>query len=247
MRSVNHNFFRIQLQLALILSVQEMKILVIEDEKELSDSICAYLANEQFVCERTFDFKSSMEKILLYDYACIVLDVNLPGGSGLDILKELKDQNKTDGVLIISARNSLDDKVFALKTGADDYLTKPFHLPELAARVNAIIRRKSFEGKNEIVCNELKLDLQEKNVRINHNRIDLTKKEYELLLYFLSNKNRVISKNAIAQHLWGDNMDVADSYDFIYTHIKNLRKKLIQAGAADYIKSIYGMGYKFSV
>jgi DNA-binding response OmpR family regulator len=224
-----------------------MKVLIIEDERELSDSICTYLANEQFVCERTFDFNSSMEKILLYDYACIVLDVNLPGGSGLDILKELKNQNKTDGVLIISARNSLDDKVFALKTGADDYLTKPFHLAELAARVNAIIRRKSFEGKNEIFCNELKLDLREKNLRVNNNPVDLTKKEYELLLYFISNKNRVISKNAIAEHLWGDNMDVADSYDFIYTHIKNLRKKVMQAGAADYIKSIYGMGYKFSV
>ena len=224
-----------------------MKVLVIEDEKELSDSICSYLANEQFVCERTFDFDSSMEKILLYDYACIVLDVNLPGGSGLDILKELKNQNKTDGVLIISARNSLDDKVFALKTGADDYLTKPFHLAELAARVNAIIRRKSFDGKNEITCNELKLDLAEKNVKVHDGPVDLTKKEYELLLYFISNKNRVISKNAIAEHLWGDSMDVADNYDFIYTHIKNLRKKLIQAGAADYIKSIYGMGYKFNV
>ncbi|HEV8508758.1 MAG TPA: response regulator transcription factor [Chitinophagaceae bacterium] len=224
-----------------------MKVLVIEDEKELSDSICTYLANEQFVCERAFDYGSSMEKILLYDYACIVLDVNLPGGSGLDILKELKTQNKTDGVLIISARNSLDDKVFALKTGADDYLTKPFHLPELAARVSAIIRRKSFEGKNEITFNELKLDLGEKNVRVNSNPVDLTRKEYELLLYFITNKNRVISKNAIAQHLWGDNMDLADSYDFIYTHIKNLRKKLIQAGASDYIKSVYGMGYKFSV
>jgi DNA-binding response OmpR family regulator len=224
-----------------------MKVLVIEDEKELSDSICAYLANEQFVCERTLDFDSSMEKILLYDYACIILDVNLPGGSGLDILKELKNLNKTDGVLIISARNSLDDKVFALKTGADDYLTKPFHLAELAARVNAIIRRKSFEGKNEISCNELRLDLAEKNVKVHDGPVDLTRKEYEVLLYFISNKNRVISKNAIAEHLWGDSMDVADNYDFIYTHIKNLRKKLIQAGAADYIKSIYGMGYKFNV
>jgi DNA-binding response OmpR family regulator len=224
-----------------------MKVLVIEDEKELSDSICAYLANEQFVCERTFDFDSSMEKISLYDYACIVLDVNLPGGSGLDILKELKNQNKTDGVLIISARNSLDDKVFALKTGADDYLTKPFHLPELSARVNAIIRRKSFDGKNEIIFNELKLDLGEKNVKVNNTTVDLTKKEYELLLYFISNKNKVVTKNAIAEHLWGDNMDVADNYDFIYTHIKNLRKKLVQAGGADYVKSVYGMGYKFSV
>src|SRR6478736_8698955 len=143
-----------------------MKVLVIEDEKELSDSICTYLSNEQFVCERTFDFASSMEKILLYDYACIVLDVNLPGGSGLDILKELKNQNKTDGVLIISARNSLDDKVFALKTGADDYLTKPFHLPELAARVNAIIRRKYFNGKNQVQFDAILVDLGEKKVTV---------------------------------------------------------------------------------
>ncbi len=223
-----------------------MKVLVIEDEAELSDSICTYLANEQFICERVLDFQSAMEKVSLYEYACIVLDVNLPGGSGLDILNELKKQNKIDGVLIISARDSLDDKVFALKAGADDYLTKPFHLAELSARVAAIIRRKSFEGKNQISINELTLDLSEKSVRVNSKEVDLTRKEYELLLYFISNKNRVIAKNAIAEHLWGDNMDIAGSYDFIYTHIKNLRKKLIQAGAADYIKSIYGMGYKFT-
>jgi DNA-binding response OmpR family regulator len=223
-----------------------MKILVIEDEKELSDSICAYLANEQFVCEKALDFPNALEKISLYDYACIILDINLPGGNGLEVLKELKTENKLDGVLIISARNSLDDKVFALKAGADDYLTKPFHLAELSARVAAIIRRKSFEGKNQVILNEISLDLSEKTVTVNGKHVDLTRKEYELLLYFISNKNRVIAKNAIAEHLWGDNMDLADSYDFIYTHIKNLRKKLLQAGAADYIKSIYGMGYKFN-
>ncbi|HMG68132.1 MAG TPA: response regulator transcription factor [Chitinophagaceae bacterium] len=223
-----------------------MKLLVIEDELELSVSICSYLANEQFICERATDFDSAIEKISLYDYACIVLDVNLPGGSGLDILKELKNQNKIDGVVIISARNSLDDKVFALKAGADDYLTKPFHLPELAARIAAIIRRKSFDGKNQITVNEITIDLSEKTVRIHDKDIDLTKKEYELLVYFISNRNRVVAKNAIAEHLWGDNMDLAGSYDFIYTHIKNIRKKLMMAGGADCIKSVYGMGYKFT-
>jgi DNA-binding response OmpR family regulator len=224
-----------------------MKILVIEDEKELSQSICAYLSSEQFICEQAFDFNSSIEKISLYEYACIILDITLPGGSGLDILKELKKNGKLDGVLIVSAKNSIDDKVSGLKTGADDYLTKPFHLPELAARVAAIIRRKSFQGKNIISYDEITIDLNEKIVRVNDKQVDLTRKEYELLLYFISNKNKVIAKNAIAEHLWGDNMDIADNYDFIYTHIKNLRKKLLQAGAADHIRSIYGMGYKFSL
>jgi DNA-binding response OmpR family regulator len=223
-----------------------MKVLIIEDEKNLSDSICSYLNNESFNCETAPDFPSAMEKISLYEYACVVLDISLPGGSGLDILKELKANKKAEGVLIISAKNSLDDKILGLNTGADDYLTKPFHLAELSARVAAIIRRKSFEGKNSIELDDMTIDLLEKTVKVNSNLIDLTKKEFDLLLYFMSNKNKVISKGAIAEHLWGDNMDLADNYDFIYTHIKNLRKKLIQGGCPDYIKSVYGMGYKFS-
>jgi len=224
-----------------------MKLLVIEDEKELSDSICAYLDSESFICETAYDFSMAMEKISLYDYTCIILDITLPGGSGLDILKELRANNKTDGVLIISARNSVDDKVYGLKTGADDYLTKPFHLPELGARVAAIIRRKSFGGNNIIHLNELELNLSEKKVTVSDTSIDLTRMEYDLLLYFTGNKNKVISKGAIAEHLWGDDMDMAGNYDFLYTHIKNLRKKLLQAGCPDYIKSIYGLGYKFAV
>ena len=222
-----------------------MKILIVEDERDLSQSICDYLAGEQFSCEQAFDFTTAFEKITLYDYACIILDITLPDGSGMEILKELKRQGKMDGVIIVSAKNSIDDKVAGLKTGADDYLTKPFHLPELAARLFAIIRRKSFDGKNILRFDNLVLDLNLKELRISEKKIDLTKKEYELLLYFISNRNKVIAKNAIAIHLWGDGFDMADNYDFIYTHIKNLRKKLIQAGASDYIRSVYGMGYKF--
>ena len=222
-----------------------MKVLVIEDEKELSKSICQYLASEQFITETAYDFDSALEKIYLYDYACIILDITLPHGSGLDILKEIKANNKADGVIIISAKNSLDDKIYGLKTGADDYLTKPFHLSELSARVAAIIRRKSFDGKNTIVFDELQINLNEKQATVKGAAIDLTKKEYDLLIYFISNKNKVITKSAIAEHLWGDNMGANN--DFIYTHIKNLRRKLTEAGDADYIKSVYGMGYKFSV
>lgn len=224
-----------------------MKVLIIEDEKALSDSICTYLDNENFICETAYDYHSAIEKISLYDYTCIILDISLPGGSGLSILKDLKKANKADGVLIISAKNSLEDKVQGLNAGADDYLTKPFHLSELGARVAAIIRRKEFGGQKTISFDELSIHPEEKRVTVNEDEVDLTRKEYELLLYFVGNKNKVISKNAIAEHLWGDNMDISDNYDFIYTHIKNLRKKLMQKGCPDYIKSVYGMGYKFSV
>ena len=221
-----------------------MKILIIEDEKELSDSIATYLKSENYICETAGDFIKAIEKTELYDYDCILLDITLPGGNGLEILKELKADNKMDGVLIISAKNSLDDKVAGLNLGADDYLAKPFHLSELSARVAAIIRRKNFDGSDILNFQNISIDTRAKIVLVNGNPLELTKKEYELLLYFISNKKRVISKNAIAEHLWGD--DMQGNNDFIYTHIKNLRKKLIEAGDADYIKSVYGMGYKFS-
>ena len=217
-----------------------MKILIIEDEKALSESIVAYLKGEDYLCESASDFNSAIEKTEQYDYDCILLDITLPGGSGLEILKGLKANNKTDGVLIISAKNSLDDKVEGLKLGADDYLPKPFHLSELSARVAAIIRRKNFGGSNIVKFNDIEIDTAAKLVTINKKPFMLTRKEYELLLYFVSNKGRVISKNAIAGHLWGDNIE--GNNDFIYTHIKNLRKKMIEAADIDYIKSVYGMG-----
>jgi DNA-binding response OmpR family regulator len=221
-----------------------VKILIIEDEKELTDSIVTYFKSENYICEVACDFNKALEKTELYEYDCILLDITLPGGSGLDILKELKANNKMDGVLIISAKNSLDDKITGLMLGADDYLSKPFHLSELSARVAAIIRRRNFDGSNILKFENVTIDTIAKSVSIKNKNLDLTKKEYELLLYFVSNKNRVISKNAIAEHLWGDNM--GGNNDFIYTHIKNLRKKLTEAGDTDYIKSVYGMGYKFS-
>ena len=222
-----------------------MKILIIEDEKELSESIATYLKSEDYVCEIASDFNKALAKIDVYDYDCILLDITIPGGSGLAILKELKANNKLDGVLIVSAKNSIDDKVAGLTLGADDYLAKPFHLSELSARIAAIIRRKNFEGNNVLKYENISIDTVAKSTFVNNFPLDLTKKEYELLLYFMSNKKKVISKNAIAEHLWGD--DMQGNNDFIYTHIKNLRKKLAEAGNADYIKSVYGMGYKFSV
>ncbi|MEO7768504.1 MAG: response regulator transcription factor [Ferruginibacter sp.] len=221
-----------------------MKILIIEDEKALSESIVTYLKGENYVCETASDYTSALDKTECFDYDCILLDIMLPGGSGLQILKELKANNKLDGVLIISAKNSLDDKVAGLKLGADDYLSKPFHLSELSARIAAIIRRRNFKGSNLLHFKEIVIDTRSKVIMLNNAPLELTRKEYELLLYFVSNKGRVISKNAIAEHLWGD--DMVGNNDFIYTHIKNLRKKLMEAGIPDYIRSVYGMGYKFA-
>jgi DNA-binding response OmpR family regulator len=171
----------------------------------------------------------------------------LPDGSGLNLLKSLKENNKSEGVIIISAKGALDDKIRGIEMGADDYLAKPFHLSELAVRVAAIIRRKSFQGKSYMNLGNIIIDIQGKHVTVENKELDLTQKEYQLLLYLAINKNRVLSKNAIAQHLWGDDMDFPDNYDFIYAHIKNLRKKLVAAGAEDCIRSIYGEGYKMQI
>ena len=221
-----------------------MKILVIEDEKALSESIATYLASQDYLCDIAIDYRSALEKIEYNDYDCILLDITLPDGNGLKILEQLKEDKKNDGVLIISAKDSLDDKIKGLNLGADDYLSKPFHLSELNARIAAIIRRKNFNGNNVIQFNNLSIDTQSKMLTVENHLVELTKKEYELLLYFISNKKRIISKEAIAEHLWQN--DLNGSFDFIYTHIKNLRKKLLDAGAPDYIRSVYGMGYKFT-
>jgi len=223
-----------------------MKLLIIEDEKELAASIASYLKNENYTCEIASNFKQALEKIETSDYECIALDITLPGGSGMQLLKELKNNKKTDGVIIISAKNSIEDRINGLRLGADDYLVKPFHLSELAARINAIIRRKMHSGNNVIRFNEISIDTLAKEVRIKEDPVELTRKEYELLVYFLSNQRKVISKNALISHLWSQEMGTGESADIIYTHIKNLRKKLSEKGCGDYIRSLYGMGYKLT-
>ncbi len=223
-----------------------MKLLLIEDERELADSIQDYLNQYEFICEQAGSFSSAIEKISVYDYDCILLDLTLPDGDGLDILKELKKQNKTDGIIIISARETLETRIEGLQLGADDYLVKPFHLSELLVRIQALIRRKQFAGNNLIRFNEIEIDLLSRIVKVRDLQTDLTKKEYELLLYLIGNRNRVISKAAIAEHLSGDMADMLDNHDFVYAHIKNLKKKLKKAGSREYIKTIYGLGYKWS-
>jgi len=223
-----------------------LKILIIEDEEGLRESIEEYFSEDGNVCETAANFAMALSKINMYRYDCILLDITLPGGSGMDLLKEIKAHNYPDGVLIISAKNSLDDRLDGLNLGADDYLVKPFHLSELKARVSAIIRRKTFSGSNLLLFNELTIDLLAKEVKVGRSPVKLTRKEYALLLYFIANKGKVVSKNAIAEHLWGDGIDMANNFDFIYSHIKNLRKKLLEGGCNDYIQAAYGMGYKFT-
>jgi len=223
-----------------------LKILIVEDEKVLNESMVTYLSGSGYTCESVSTYQDALEKIDHHTYDCIVLDIMLPGGSGLQLLKYLKEDRKDEGVIIISAKGALDDKMAGFELGADDYLTKPFHLSELSMRIAAIIRRKNFQGQSLINAGDISIDVTAKTVRVNDKELDLTQKEYQLLLYLVTNKNKILSKNAIAEHLWGDDQDFAENYDFIYTHIKNIRKKIVAAGGIDSLRSVYGMGYKLS-
>ena len=238
-----------------------MKLLIIEDERELSASIVAYLSSENYVCEQAFTYAEALEKVGLYDYDCVLLDLMLPGGNGLDILREIRKRQNPVGVIIVSAKDSLDDKVRGLEIGADDYLAKPFHLPEeigaddylakpfhlpeLSMRIYAIIRRREFAGGNLLRSNGIEINLPAKSVSVKGRPVVLTRTEYELLLFFIGNAGKVVSKAAMAEHLSGDMADMLDSHDFVYTHIKNLKAKLAEAGVRDCVKNVYGTGYKW--
>lgn len=223
-----------------------MKILIIEDEQDLREIIRESLEKEQYIVETAHDFISGIDKIGSYDYDCVLIDIMLPNGSGLDLVREIKKLRKKEAVIIISAKDAVDDKVAGLDLGADDYLAKPFHLAELHARIKSAIRRKNHDGDTAITWNNLQLSPEQRNITVNGEALALNRKEFDLLYYFIINPNRLINKTALAEAVWGDYIDQADSLDFVYSQIKNLRKKLKDAGAEADIQAVYGMGYKMS-
>lgn len=224
-----------------------MNILIIEDEYELSESVAYYMSSEGYHTECAHNYSQGREKLELYEYDCVVIDITLPDGNGLDLIHYLKKQKNPTGIIIISARNSTDDKIHGLDIGADDYLAKPFSLPELNARIKSVIRRRCFDGCNEYQFHEITIHMDSRKVFIRQQELLLTRKEYDLLLFLIMNKGRILTKEMIVEHLWGDMMGLSsDSLDFIYTHIRNLRKKMLDYGSHDYIKTVYGVGYTFT-
>ena len=223
-----------------------MKILIIEDEKDLVETMKNYLGSEGFLCEKATSWFEAEDSLSVYNYDIIILDLTLPGGDGLDLIKLIKKRNKDAGLLIVSAKNSIDDKIKGLDMGADDYISKPFHLAELNSRIKSLARRRHYEGSNEIVFNEIKINVESNEVSVNGEKLDLTKKEYDILLYFMVNRNKLITRESIAEHAWGDSISYADNFDFVYSHIKNLRKKIGLKKGKNYLHNFYGIGYKFS-
>lgn len=222
-----------------------MKLLFVEDDQDLLKSMLFYFNEIGYNCEKAKTVTEAVEKVGVYDYDCIILDLVLPDGSGLDLLEEIKLRKIDVGIIILSANSNLDDKLKGLDRGADDYLTKPFHLSELNSRIKSIIRRKKQGGSAVITFNELEINTDAQEVYVNNVLIHLTKKEFDLLLYLIFNKNKVVAKSSISEHLWGDFMDQSDSFDSVYSHVKNLKRKLKEGGGQDYIKSLYGIGYIF--
>jgi len=222
-----------------------MKLLIIEDELDITNLMLKYFKREGYHCEVAASFKEGLKKLISYEYDCVIVDLNLPGGDGMELVHSIRRDDNQTGVIITSARDTIDDRIVGLEAGADDYLTKPFHLSELNARIKAVLRRKTNQFSQEMDFGELKIMLDERNVYANNTILKLTKKEFDILVYLARNKNRVVTKDSIAEYLWGDYMEDVASFDFIYAHVKNLRKKLSEAGCGEFLKTIYGIGYKF--
>jgi DNA-binding response OmpR family regulator len=224
-----------------------VKILVIEDEKLLSDTICSFLKEEGHRSEQAGTLEMGIEKVNLYEYDCVLVDIGLPDGNGLRLVGEIKKSHPETGIIIISAKNSLEDKVVGLDFGADDYLTKPFHLSELNSRIKSLLRRRKFEGQKEMMVGKLRILPENRQVYVGEELLATTKKEFDLLLYFVSNQGRVLTKESIAEHLWGDFADSSDTFNFVYSHIKNLRRKILEKSGTDYFRNVYGTGYAFEI
>lgn len=221
--------------------------MIIEDEPSLRELIERALVNEGYVVESAADYIAAETKVAGYNYDCILLDIMLPGGSGLDILKRLRDMSRRENVIIISARDSVDDRVAGLELGADDYLPKPFHMSELVARVRSVLRRGKTGGQLTIDMGNISLDPASRIVTIAGSRVELLKKEFDVLLYFMQRPNHLVDKVVLAEAVWGDYADESDNFHFVYAQIKNLRRKLEEAGADIMIRSVYGFGYKLTL
>ncbi|EDU99186.1 response regulator transcription factor [Phocaeicola coprocola DSM 17136] len=224
-----------------------MKILIVEDDNDLREITTHSLEKERYVVSQAPDYRTALQKIEDYDYDCILLDIMLPDGNGLDLLAELHALGKHTNVIILSAKASLEDKVNGLDLGADDYLPKPFHLAELHARIKSLLRRKLREGERKLQVGNVELFPDDFRVMVQGKEIELNRKEYDILNYFMSRPGRLVNKNTLAESVWGDHIDQVDNFDFIYAQIKNLRKRLKDAGATPELKSVYGFGYKFVV
>ena len=223
-----------------------MKILVVEDNADLREVIVRSLEKERYVVETAADYSSARTKAFIYEYDCILLDIMLPDGNGLDLLRELSAQGRHGNVIIISAKDSIDDKVSGLELGADDYLAKPFHLAELHARIRSVLRRNSHGGTHDIRLGNVTVHTDTFTVDVDGKGLELGRKEYDILHYLVNRANRLIDKQTLAEAVWGDDADQADNFDFVYAQMKNLRKRLKQAGATVELKAVYGFGYKLT-
>ncbi|RHJ94211.1 response regulator transcription factor [Parabacteroides bouchesdurhonensis] len=222
-----------------------MKILIIEDEPSLQELMFKTLVKEKYIVETANNYKEACFKITDYQYDCILLDIMLPDGNGLKLLEELKKQHRKESIIIISAKDSIEDKVYGLEQGADDYLPKPFHLAELNARIKSVMRRRwSKDGDTSIRFGNIRIETDSFRVFIADKEINLLKKEYEILFYFLNHPNHLIDKAVLAEAVWGDHIDQSDNFYFVYAQVKNLRQQLKKAGASVEIRSVYGFGYK---